>query len=110
MFPRFEERFGKEVMQVNLRQHELFIPKVEELEQYLKDVQEGKERYDGQRVIDIIESFGDTMVQHLTDVGYFITSVVTIHHMSPSGVGNAECGSYPRSFYRKGGEADRERL
>ena len=83
MFPRFEEKLGKEAMQVNLEQHELFIPKVEELEQHLKDVQEGKEKYDGQRIIDMIESFGDTMVQHLTDVGYFITSVVTILHNVP---------------------------
>jgi hypothetical protein len=47
----------------NYEQHELFIPKVEELEQYMEDVQEGKEKYDGQRIIDMIESFGDIMVQ-----------------------------------------------
>jgi len=58
---------GKGAMQVNVEQHELFVPKVEELEKYLKDVQEGKEMYDGQRIIDAIESFGDIMVQHLTD-------------------------------------------
>ncbi len=79
MFPRYEEKFGKGAMQINVEQHELFIPKIEELEQYMKGVQEGKEKYDGQRIIDMIESFGDIMVQHLTDVGYFITSLVTIH-------------------------------
>ncbi|KAF8318885.1 hypothetical protein F5887DRAFT_1034339 [Amanita rubescens] len=66
-FPRFEENLGKGAMQVNVEQHELFVPKVEELEKYLKDVQEGKDMYDGQRIIDAIESFGDIMVQHLTD-------------------------------------------
>jgi len=79
VFPRYEEKFGKGAMQINVEQHELFIPKIEELEQYMKGVQEGKEKYDGQRIIDMIESFGDIMVQHLTDVGYFITSLVTIH-------------------------------
>ena len=67
-------------MQVNVEQHELFIPKVEELEHYLKDIQDGKEKYDGQRIIDTIESFGDVMVEHLTAVRYFVTSLVTTHH------------------------------
>ena len=108
MFPRYEEKFGKGAMQINVEQHELFIPKIEELEQYMKGVQEGKEKYDGQRIIDMIESFGDIMVQHLTDVGYFITSL--LRFMSPSGVGNAECGSRSRSLYRKGAEADGQRF
>ena len=56
-------------MQVNVEQHELFIPKVEELEQYLKDVQEGKAKYDGKHIVDTVESFGDVMVDHLTAVG-----------------------------------------
>ncbi|KAF8732650.1 hypothetical protein AX14_004095 [Amanita brunnescens Koide BX004] len=66
-FPRYEEKLGKGAMQVNVEQHEQFLPKVEELEQYLKEVQEGKAKYDGKRIIDIVESFGDVMIQHLTE-------------------------------------------
>ena len=67
---------------MNVEQHEQFLPKVEELEQYLKDVQEGKAKYDGKHIVDVVESFGDVMVQHLTEVGYLIGSVVIVHHAS----------------------------
>ncbi|KAF8634212.1 hypothetical protein AX15_001021 [Amanita polypyramis BW_CC] len=65
LFPRFEEKLGKGALQVNVEQHEAFIPKVDGLEQYLKDVQEDKEKYDGKRIVDMVESFGDIMIEHL---------------------------------------------
>ena len=79
---------------MNVEQHEQFLPKVEELEQYLKEVQEGKAKYDGKRIIDIVESFGDVMIQHLTEVSYLIASVVIGHHCLITGTGYAGCGSY----------------
>ena len=63
---------------MNVEQHEQFLPKAEELEQYLKDVQEGKAKYDGKCIVDMVESFGDIMVQHLTDVSFLIGSVVIL--------------------------------
>ena len=83
-------------MQVNVDQHGDFLPGVEKLEQYLKDVQEGKANYDGKHIVDTIESFGDTMVQHLTDVCYLIESLVIVHCCLTLGTGDVECGSYAR--------------
>ncbi|KAK2464023.1 hypothetical protein APHAL10511_003967 [Amanita phalloides] len=67
LFPFFEEKLGKGALQVNVEQHEKFIPQLNELENYLKDVQDGKAKYDGKLVVEKIESFGDIMVEHLRD-------------------------------------------
>ena len=84
---------------MNIDQHELFLPKVEELEQYLKDVQEGKAKYDGKYIVDTVESFGDVMVEHLTAVGYPIGLVVTVPHCLTTGVGHVGCRPHARQFY-----------
>ena len=81
-FPWYEEKLGKGAMHVNVEQHEQFLPGVEKLEQYLKDVQEGKEKYDGKYIVDTIESFGDVMVQHMTEVGCLLGSIVIVVHQS----------------------------
>ena len=96
VFPRYEEKLGEGAMRANVEQHEQFLPKVEELEQYLKDVQEGKAKYDGKRIVDAVDSFGDIMVQHLTDVSYRVGSVVIIHHYFTPGAGHVRRGSYAR--------------
>jgi len=64
-FPSYEAKLGKGAMSINLEQHEKFVPQAEQLEKYLKDVQEGKDKYDGKRIVDTIESFGDVMLEHL---------------------------------------------
>ncbi|KAK2464031.1 hypothetical protein APHAL10511_003975 [Amanita phalloides] len=65
LFPFYEEKLGKGALQVNIEQHEMFIPQLNELENYLKEVQDGKAKYDGKLIFDKIESFGDIMVDHL---------------------------------------------
>jgi hypothetical protein len=92
-------------MQVNVEQHELFIPKVEELEQYLKDVQEGKAKYDGKHIVDTVASFGDVMVDHLTAVGHPVGSVVISHYSLTTGTGHVGCRPYARQFHRTRAEA-----
>jgi hypothetical protein len=73
-FPAYEAKLGKGALAVNIEQHEQFVPQVEQLEVYLKDVQEGKEKYDGKRIVDTIESFGDVMLEHLNAVRCCSTS------------------------------------
>ncbi|KAM6497331.1 hypothetical protein JOM56_007804 [Amanita muscaria] len=65
----YEEKLGKGTFAVNYEQHEKFVPQVEQLVHYLKEVQEGKKEYDGKHIVDTIESFADAMMQHLNEVG-----------------------------------------
>ena len=66
-FPKYEEKLGKGTFAVNYEQHEKFVPQVEQLVHYLKEVQEGKKEYDGKHIVDTIESFADVMMQHLNE-------------------------------------------
>ncbi|KIL69065.1 hypothetical protein M378DRAFT_763834 [Amanita muscaria Koide BX008] len=66
-FPKYEEKLGKGTFTVNYEQHEKFVPQVEQLVHYLKEVQEGKKEYDGKHIVDTIESFSDAMIQHLNE-------------------------------------------
>lgn len=53
-------------MQQNLDQHKLFHDGFETMETYFTTVQRDPSLYNGQKVRDIIETFGEVFVSHLT--------------------------------------------
>lgn len=67
-FPAVEELTGEPgVMDANVKQHAVFHDGVAVLHTYLKEVLDGKEKYDGLRIISLIDSFGEALAQHLSD-------------------------------------------
>jgi len=67
-FPAVEALAGeKGLMEGNVEQHHAFQDGLEEFGAYLTAVVEKKERFDGQRLVKIIDGFGKTLVQHLTE-------------------------------------------
>ncbi|TFL03964.1 hypothetical protein BDV98DRAFT_590830 [Pterulicium gracile] len=64
-FGALENKLGKGVLTPNTDEHKLFVPKLGEFENYLKDITSGKEKYDGNLIIERIHSFSDTMIMHL---------------------------------------------
>lgn len=68
VFPDIEQRAGVAgLMAGNIEQHHTFHDGVEQYEAYLQDVKAGKEKYDGQKLKEIIDSFAPTLHQHLKD-------------------------------------------
>lgn len=67
-FPSIEEYTGvKGIMDANIEQHRAFGSGLTSFEEYIKNVKEGKEKYDGAKVQSLIDSFGKIFTQHLTD-------------------------------------------
>ncbi len=69
-FPAIEAMAGEDgsgAMDVNVQQHRAFAQGLAELKTYLDSVEAGGEKYDGQRVVDILDSFAPVLVQHLTE-------------------------------------------
>jgi len=52
-------------MSENLEQHKAFDEGVKLFEQYVKDVEGGKEVFDGSKIRELVEAFGDVLVEHL---------------------------------------------
>jgi hypothetical protein len=68
VFPGIEKATGVEgIMAANKQQHEAFHAGLEAYVAYVTSVNEGKEKYDGQKLMDIIDSFGSAMREHLVD-------------------------------------------
>lgn len=68
LFPEFEKKLGKGALHSNIDQHATFVPQIHDLEIYIKSVQSGTQKYDGNHFVEIIDSFGDMFVKHLVDV------------------------------------------
>jgi hypothetical protein len=68
LFPELEKKLGSGALSQNVEQHEEFIPQLLELKEYLEAVKSEARVYDGLLLVQMINSFGDTMVQHLKDV------------------------------------------
>ncbi|KAJ7222457.1 hypothetical protein GGX14DRAFT_428806 [Mycena pura] len=66
-FPFFETKLGAHAMEHNVEQHHEFMDRMNDLEMYLKEVQDGKVPYDGTTIIAKLDSFSDSLVQHLID-------------------------------------------
>jgi len=63
-----EAKLGKGTLSANIEEHATFVPKLEETESWLQDVQSGKETYDHQVLLDKVNSFADLMFDHLKHV------------------------------------------
>lgn len=68
IFPEIEAIIGeKGVMDVNIQQHHAFEEGVNKYAAYLKNAENGEEKYDGTKLKNIIDSFMPVLRQHLQD-------------------------------------------
>ena len=67
-FPQIEELAGeKGIMEANVEQHHIFHDAVENFATYVKACVDGTEQYNGKKVIEQIDLFGEALTQHLSD-------------------------------------------
>ena len=65
-FPQLETETGvKGLMATNVAQHHAFLPGLERMERYVKETQ--PEQYDGHALRAIMDEFGPTLTEHLSD-------------------------------------------
>jgi len=62
LFPFLQTKFD---MNRNLEQHASFNTKITPFEEYIRGVMDKKEAFDGEKVRNLVESFGDDLVEHL---------------------------------------------
>ncbi|KAK4445921.1 hypothetical protein QBC34DRAFT_412474 [Podospora aff. communis PSN243] len=68
MFPAIEELAGEPgIMATNREQHHAFEDAVDSLKKYIDAVDQGKEKYSGPKVVELVDKFGAILVQHLED-------------------------------------------
>ena len=67
-FPYIESITGQEsLMGKNVEQHHAFQVGVEGFKSYVDDCLAGKQKFDGNKMVKIIDGFGETLTQHLGD-------------------------------------------
>ncbi|KAL2192662.1 hypothetical protein P885DRAFT_72776 [Corynascus similis CBS 632.67] len=67
-FPVVEKMTGVQgLMDANIEQHKTFHDGIERLQNYIEAVSADKEKYDGDKVVGMIDEFGEVVMQHLTD-------------------------------------------
>jgi hemerythrin-like domain-containing protein len=67
-FPLLEADIGtKGAMEKNVEQHHAFEPGVIALEAYVAAVKDGKEKYDGAKIVALIDVFGSILAKHLVE-------------------------------------------
>lgn len=67
-FPWLEKTIGVEgFMEKNVEQHHAFNPGMEKFESYINALMEKKEKNDGDKIVTLIDGFGTTLTDHLTD-------------------------------------------
>jgi hypothetical protein len=69
LFIEYKKKLGQDSMIHNVDQHATFVPQVEGLVKWIKDVQSDKCKYDGTLMVEKIHSFSDILVEHLVEVG-----------------------------------------
>ncbi|KAF5321840.1 hypothetical protein D9619_001863 [Psilocybe cf. subviscida] len=62
LFPFLQTKLD---MDQNIDQHEAFKGPLTAFEDYMRAVFDGKAKYDGEKVVALVEAFGDTLVEHL---------------------------------------------
>ena len=70
LFPELEKKLGKGVLHGNIDQHATFVPRLEELGEYIEAIKNDKQLYNGDELVEKVHSFSDVMVEHLVEV-YF---------------------------------------
>lgn len=67
-FPTVEAMAGeKGMMEANVEQHHAFHDPLEAFDQYIKAIAAGQDKYDGKKVVGLIDAFGPALMQHLAD-------------------------------------------
>ena len=67
-FPWLEADIGtKGAMEKNIEEHYAFEPGVSAFEAYVVAVKDGKEKYDGAKIVALIDVFGSILAKHLVD-------------------------------------------
>ncbi|ORY16455.1 hypothetical protein BCR34DRAFT_584396 [Clohesyomyces aquaticus] len=68
LFPAIEAATGqKGIMEANIKQHEAFHPGFHAWGAWLKDLTEGKDTWDGDKCVALMDSFTEPLSQHLQD-------------------------------------------
>jgi hemerythrin-like domain-containing protein len=68
LFPAVESMTGvKGIMDTNKGQHKAFHDGMDKLKAYADAVLAGKEKYEGSKVVGLIDDFGAVLTQHLAD-------------------------------------------
>jgi len=72
-FPWLEADIGtKGAMEKNIEQHHAFEPGLSAFEAYVVAVKDGKEKYDGAKIVALIDVFGSILAKHLgEEIGTF---------------------------------------
>ncbi|KAJ7067100.1 hypothetical protein C8F01DRAFT_1079288 [Mycena amicta] len=65
VFPFYEAKMGENAMAHNVEQHHSFMGGLDNLEAYLKAVQEGTAVYDAATLLEKLDSFAEQLVEHL---------------------------------------------
>ncbi|KAF7543421.1 hypothetical protein G7Z17_g10751 [Cylindrodendrum hubeiense] len=67
-FPYLENTTGqKGLMEINVSQHHAFQDGLEAFKTYLEDCVAAKQNFEGSKLVDIIDGFGNTLTTHLRD-------------------------------------------
>ncbi|OIW24587.1 hemerythrin HHE cation binding domain-containing protein [Coniochaeta ligniaria NRRL 30616] len=67
-FPILEAMAGeKGMMEANVEQHHAFHDPLHAFHEYIEAVAAGKDKYDGQKIVGLIDAFGPMLMQHLAD-------------------------------------------
>jgi len=94
-FPMLEAMAGeKGIMEANVEQHHAFHDALEAFAAYVRECAAGRERYDGRKVVEMIDVFGPTLMQHLAD------EIPTIQGLRKYGL--ETMGDLPRKFDEEG--------
>lgn len=68
LFPGIERLSGEAgIMEANVEQHRAFAEGLDAFGKHCKALVAGTEKFDGKRVIELIDSFGPTLTEHLTE-------------------------------------------
>ena len=98
LFPVLDQMVGeKDVMAANVEQHRAFHPGLDAFVAYVKDCEAGKQTYDGDKIVALIDAFGKILSDHLTD------EIPTILDLRRFGVEKIE--SFPKAMDEQGEKA-----
>ncbi|KAH8804650.1 hypothetical protein F5884DRAFT_754250 [Xylogone sp. PMI_703] len=75
-YPILNKDIGIEnYMEPNIEQHRAFEPGLKAFDDYIQSVKEGKEKYNGARIRELVDDFAPVLVSHLTEEVDFISSL-----------------------------------
>jgi hemerythrin-like domain-containing protein len=98
LFPVLDEMTGeKDVMAANVEQHHAFRAGLDAFVAYVKDCEAGKQTYDGDKIVALIDAFGKILSDHLAD------EIPTILDLRRFGAEKVE--DFPKVMDEEGGKA-----